>query len=82
MAVEKGFAAIDGYVILLGSGFSGFVLQTKPVAIRATSHGGTTLTWGYLDGKPWWVRLAMPSSSLILSFCQVYSWIHNDRRDD
>jgi hypothetical protein len=53
MAVEKGFAAIDGYVILLGSGFSGFVLQTKPVAIRATSHGGTTLTWGYLEHSTW-----------------------------
>jgi hypothetical protein len=53
MAVDKGFAAIYGYVILVGSGVSGFVLQTKPVAIRATSHGGTTLTWGYLEHSTW-----------------------------
>jgi hypothetical protein len=53
MAVEKGFAAIDGYVILLGSGVSGFVLQTKPVAICATSQGGTILTRGYLEHSTW-----------------------------
>jgi hypothetical protein len=41
MAVEKGFADIYGYVILLGNGVSGFVHYTKPVAILATSHGGT-----------------------------------------
>jgi hypothetical protein len=49
MAVEKVFADIYGYVILRGSGVSGFVHYTKPVAILATSHGGTTLTWGYLE---------------------------------
>jgi hypothetical protein len=44
MAVEKGFADIYGYVILRGSGVSGFVHYTKPIAIRATSHGGTIPT--------------------------------------
>lgn len=53
MAVEKGFADIYGYVILRGTEVSGSVLQTKPVAIRATSHGGTILTWEYLEHSTW-----------------------------